>query len=63
MDEIDERVLNEFFVYLCCDNPDILHKNVLIFSKCSFCCLLCGKEGRKNMKIMNKFIDSVSTNV
>ena len=37
MDEIDERVLNKIFVYLCCDNPDILHKNVLIFSKCSFC--------------------------
>ena len=35
--EIDEKVLNEFFVYLCSDNPDILHKNVLIFFKSSFC--------------------------
>ena len=35
--EIDERVLNEIFVYLCSDNPDILWKTVLIFSKCSFC--------------------------
>ena len=35
--EIDERVLNEFFVYLCCYNPDILRETVLIFSKCSFC--------------------------
>ena len=61
--KIDERVSNKIDVDLCCDNPDIVRETIHNVSKCSFCCLLCGKEGRKNMKIMNKFIDSVSTNV
>ena len=52
--EIDERVSIEIDVYLCCDNPDIARETVLIFSKCSFCCLLCGKEESQMMKIMNE---------
>ena len=63
MDEIDERVLNNFFVYLCSDNPDILHKNVLIFSKCSFCGFVMWEEVSQKMKKMSEDIDFVSTNV
>ena len=61
--KIDERVSIEIDVYFCSDNPDILRENVLIFSKCSFCCLLCGKEESQMMKIMSEDIDFVSTNV
>ena len=61
--EIDERDWIEIDVYLCCDNPDIARETVLIFSKCSFCCLLCGKEESQMMKIMSEDIDFVSTNV
>ena len=48
--EIDERVLNEIVVDLSSENLNILRKNVLIFSKCSFCCLLSGKEEIQKMK-------------
>ena len=53
--EIDERVLNEFFVYLCSDNPDILHKLFSSFQSVHFVDLLCGKEERQKMKILMLF--------
>ena len=52
--EIDARDCIEIDVYICSDNPDILRKTVLIFSKFSFCCLLCWKEEIQKMKIMRK---------
>ena len=51
--EIDERVLNEIFVYLCSDNPDILWKTVLIFQSVHFADLLCGKEESQMMILLS----------
>ena len=51
--EIDERVSIEIDADICCDNPDIARETVLIFSKCSFWCLLCGKEESQKMILLS----------
>ena len=60
--KIDERVWIEIIIDLCSNNPDILWKTILIFSKYSFCGFVMWEIRTSNHE-NNEDIEVVSINV